>query len=58
MTPNCWNDATEYDFDALVGNLVATLNQFKVPEREKNELLGALGSMKKDIVEKSQMSMK
>jgi hemoglobin len=46
------------DFDALVGNLVATLNQFKVPEREKNELLGALGPMKKDIVEKSQISMK
>ena len=46
------------DFDALVGDLVATLNIFKVPEREKNELLGALGPMKKDIVEKPQMSMK
>lgn len=45
------------DFDALVGNLVATLNTFHVPEREKNELLGALGPMKKDIVEKPQMSM-
>ena len=45
------------DFDALVGDLVATLNKFKVPEREKNELLGALGPMKKDIVEKPQMSM-
>ncbi|MFO0769054.1 MAG: group 1 truncated hemoglobin, partial [Nitrospiraceae bacterium] len=37
------------DFDALVGDLVATLNKFKVPEREKNELLGALGPMKGDI---------
>ncbi len=45
------------DFDALVGDLVATLNKFKVPEREKNELLGALGPMKKDIVEKPQVSM-
>lgn len=45
------------DFDALVGDLVATLNKFKVPEREKNELLGALSPMKKDIVEKPQMSM-
>ena len=45
------------DFDALVGNLVTTLNQFKVPDREKNELLGALGPMKRDIVEKPQMSM-
>lgn len=40
------------DFDALVGDLVTTLNKFKVPEREKNELLGALGPMKGDIVEK------
>ncbi|MBM4121461.1 MAG: group 1 truncated hemoglobin [Nitrospira sp.] len=41
---------TSEQFDALVGDLVATLNKFKVPEREKNELLGALGPMKKDIV--------
>jgi hemoglobin len=46
------------DFDALVGNLVATLNKFKVPEREKNELLGALGPMKSDIVEKPMASMR
>ena len=39
------------DFDALVGDLITTLNKFKVPEREKNELLGALGPMKSDIVE-------
>ena len=44
---------TSSEFDALVGDLVATLNKFKVPEREKNDLLGALGPMKKDIVEKS-----
>ena len=40
------------DFDALVGDLVATLNKFKVPEREKNELLSVLGPMRKDIVER------
>ena len=45
------------DFDALVGDLVATLNKFKVPEKEKNELLGALGPMKGDIVEKPMASM-
>ena len=45
------------DFDALVGDLVATLNKFKVPEREKNELLSALGPMKGDIVEKPMASM-
>ena len=38
------------EFDALVGDLVATLSKFKVPEREKHELLSALGPMKKDIV--------
>lgn len=40
------------DFDALVGDLVATLDKFKVPEKEKNELLSVLGPMKKDIVTK------
>lgn len=42
----------EEEFNALVGDLVTTLNRFKVGEREKNELLGALGPMKSDIVEK------
>jgi len=41
---------TDDDFTALVGDLVATLDKFKVPEKEKGELLGALGPMKKDIV--------
>jgi hemoglobin len=38
------------DFNALVEDLVVSLDKFKVPEKEKNELLGALGSMKPDIV--------
>ncbi len=45
------------DFDALVGDLVATLKKFKVPERETNELLGALSPMKGDIVEKPMASL-
>src|SRR6059036_1378051 len=40
------------EFDALVRDLVATLNKFKVPEREKNKLLAALGPMRTDIVER------
>ena len=40
------------DFNALVEDLVAALNKFNVPEAEKNELLGALGPMKGDIVER------
>ncbi len=40
----------EADFNALVEDLVKSLDKFKVPEKEKGELLGALGSMKGDIV--------
>ena len=43
---------TDAAFDALVGDLVATLDKFKVGEREKQELLSTLGPMRKDIVEK------
>ena len=42
---------TDGEFSALVEDLVKTLDKFKVPEKEKNELLSALGGMKKDIVE-------
>ena len=40
------------DFNALVEDLVATLDQFKVGQKEKDELLGLLGPMQKDIVER------
>jgi len=43
---------SEPDFDALVQDLVASLDTFKVGEREKGELLAALGPMKKEIVER------
>ena len=39
------------DFKALVEDLVAALQTFKVPEAEQKELLGLLGPMKSDIVE-------
>jgi hemoglobin len=42
---------TDADFNALVEDLVAALDKFKVPAREKHELLGILGPMKTDIVE-------
>ncbi|HEY8211658.1 MAG TPA: group 1 truncated hemoglobin [Myxococcaceae bacterium] len=42
---------TNAQFDALVGDLVKTLEKFKVPEREKSELLGALGPLREQIVE-------
>lgn len=39
------------DFTAMVEDLVAALDTFKVPQPEQKELLGLLGSMKSDIVE-------
>jgi hemoglobin len=42
---------TEEDWNAAVGDLVATLTKFKVPQREKDEVLAAIASMKGDIVE-------
>lgn len=41
---------SDADFNALVGDLVKSLDKFKVPEKEKGELLGILGPMKPAIV--------
>ena len=40
------------EWNAAAGHLVATLEKFKVPEMEKNEVLAAISSFEKDIVEK------
>ncbi len=40
------------EWDAAVKHLVATLDQFKVPTREKDELLKVVGTLRADIVEK------
>jgi hemoglobin len=50
MTAHKGMGITDADFSALVEDLVAALNKFNVPETEKNELLGALGPMKPQIV--------
>ena len=42
---------TEGEFNALVEDLVATLDKFNVPAREKGEVLGALAPLKSQIVE-------
>jgi hemoglobin len=49
---------TEADWDISVKHLSATLEQFKVPEKEKGEVLGAISSFKKDIVEVPTAGMK
>jgi hemoglobin len=41
---------TDAEFDALVEDLVRSLDKFKVGDQEKNELLTALGGMRGQIV--------
>ena len=43
---------TEADWDAAAKHLVGSLDKFKVPDKEKGELLAFVTSLKKDIVEK------
>ncbi len=43
---------TKEEWDASVKHLTATLDKFKVPEKEKGEVLAAVGGLEKDIVEK------
>ena len=43
---------TKEEWDASVKHLTATLDKFKVPEKEKSEVLAAIGTLEKDIVEK------
>jgi len=43
---------TEEEWNAAANHLVATLDKFKVGDREKKELLDFVGSLKGDIVEK------
>ncbi len=44
---------SQKEFDIVAGHLASTLRKFKVPKQEHNELLGIIGSLKKDIVERS-----
>ncbi len=44
-------EVTAGEFDALVEDLVATLDELDVPTAEQEELLGLLGPMRSDIVE-------
>jgi hemoglobin len=41
---------SDADFNALVEDLVKSLNKFNVPAKEQNELLGILGPLKPQIV--------
>lgn len=41
---------SEADWTASVNHLIATLDKFKVPEKERGEVLGAISGLKGDIV--------
>lgn len=41
---------SESDWEVSVKHLVATLDKFKVPQKEKDEVVAAIAGMKKDIV--------
>jgi hemoglobin len=43
---------TEKDWETSVKHLVATLEKFNVPAKEKEEVLALASTLKKDIVEK------
>ena len=43
---------TDADWDVAAKHLVASLDKYKVPQAEKDELLAFVGAQKKDIVEK------
>src|SRR5205085_11694398 len=49
-TAHAGMDLVDEEFTALVENLAGALDKFKVPAKEKGELLGALGPLKPDIV--------
>lgn len=42
---------TEAEFSAIAADLVASLDKFKVPQKEKDDLMAVVGSTKGDIVE-------
>jgi hemoglobin len=51
ITAHQGRGVTDEAFSAVVSDLVATLEKFKVPEKEKSQLLGILGPMKPAIVQ-------
>ncbi|MGB2713976.1 MAG: group 1 truncated hemoglobin [Vicinamibacterales bacterium] len=49
---------TQAEWDAMVVDFKATLNKFKVPQREQQELITIVGSTKNDIVRSSSVSQR
>lgn len=49
-TAHAGMNISEAEFGALVADLIAALDKFKVPQKEKDELIAILAPMKNDIV--------
>ena len=49
-TVHAGSKISDADWDASIKDLTATLDKFKLPAREKGEVLNALGPLKNDIV--------
>src|SRR5687768_10359413 len=49
-TSHAGMELVDDEFTALVEDLIASLDKFKVPKKEKDELIGALGPLKPAIV--------
>lgn len=47
---------TQAEWDAMVGDFRITLDKFKVPQTEQQELIAIVGGTKKDIVRSSSVS--
>lgn len=52
VTAHRGRGVTSEAFDAVVQDLVAVLDKLKVPQHEKEEVLGVLGPLKSSIVQK------
>jgi hemoglobin len=52
VTAHAGMNITEVEFNSLAGDLSGALDKFNVPEMEKNQLMGVIGSLKPDIVGK------
>ena len=44
---------SQAEFDLTAGHLASALKKFKVPKQETKELMGIIGSLRKDIVAES-----
>ena len=50
-TAHAGMEITDAEFNALAGDLKASLDTFKVPAQEQKDLLAAVETTRKDIVE-------